>query len=188
LARNSSSRARWTPLEALLGEHHPSVASYRANLAAAVLHGLGNLGRARDLFERAIESERKTFGEDHPRLVTSRSNLAALLRDIGDLSGAKDLLESAISSTETNFGHADHRVATLRSNLAAVLVDLGDLPRAKELLEQAIDAAQKKLGDEHPNVITYRENLAEVVKRMNAAAAVAGGANGVEGADDDRDP
>jgi tetratricopeptide (TPR) repeat protein len=159
--------------QALLGEHHPSVASYRANLAA-VLHGLGNLGRARDLFERAIESERKTFGEDHPRLVTSRSNLAALLRDIGDLSGAKDLLESAISSTETNFGHADHRVATLRSNLAAVLVDLGDLPRAKELLEQAIDAAQKKLGDEHPNVIRYRENLDEVVKRMNAVAAVAG--------------
>jgi hypothetical protein len=70
-----------------------------------------------------------------------------------------------------------------------VLADLGDLPRAKELLEQAIDAAQKKLGDEHPNVITYRENLAEVVKRMNAAAAAAAvAANGVEGADDDRDP
>jgi uncharacterized protein involved in exopolysaccharide biosynthesis len=56
-------------------------------------------------------------------------------------------------------------------------------------LEQAIDAARKKLGDEHPNVITYRENLAEVVKRMNAAAAAAAvAANGVEGADDDRDP
>ncbi|MEM7248859.1 MAG: tetratricopeptide repeat protein, partial [Acidobacteriota bacterium] len=63
---------------------------------ASVLQALGDLPRAKELLEQALESDLKNLGEDHPNVATRRSNLALVLKDLGDLPRAKELLEQAL--------------------------------------------------------------------------------------------
>jgi hypothetical protein len=54
---------------------------HRGSLAR-VLQDLGELPAARQLLERALASDLKTYGEDHPNIATFRNNLAAVLQDL----------------------------------------------------------------------------------------------------------
>ena len=145
------------------GESHPAVASCRSNLAL-VLKSLGDLEGAKVLLEKALESDLRSFGPDHPVAGgIRRSNLATVLMDLGDLIGAKALLELALASDVMHFGTHDPRVAIRRSNLALVLSDLGDLEGAKVLLQQALESGLEDLGSEHPSIAVWRSNLATVL-------------------------
>ena len=71
---------------------------------ATAQHSAGMHHLARSTFEQAIASALAQFGEDHPSVATSRSNLAMVLKDLGDLEGAKKLLEQALASDLAQFG------------------------------------------------------------------------------------
>ena len=60
-----------------------------------MLKDLGDLEGARDLLEKALESDQKSFEAGHPSIARSQSNLAMVLKNLGDLEGARDLLEKA---------------------------------------------------------------------------------------------
>jgi hypothetical protein len=56
------------------------------------------LPAARQLVEQALASDRKTYGDDHPKVATHRHDLAMLLRGLGDLPAARQLVEQALAS------------------------------------------------------------------------------------------
>jgi tetratricopeptide (TPR) repeat protein len=130
------------------------------------LQSMGDLPRAKDLFERALTLDLKNFGEDHPSVAARRSNLAIVLRNLSDLTRARDLLECALASDLKNLGEDHPSVAIRRSNLAGVLNDLGDLTPAKDLLERALTSDLKNLGEDHPTVAINRSKLAVVLSHM----------------------
>ena len=151
--------------ESVLGADDPRVSVLLDGVGIA-LNSLGELPRAKELLEQALESDLRNLGEEHPSVATARSNLALVLQDLGELPRAKELLEQALKSALRNLGEEHPAVATRQSNLALVLKDLGELPRAKELLEQALESDLRNLGEEHPSVATTRSNLALVLKDL----------------------
>lgn len=164
------SRAKALKEEALafalkLGSDHPLVATSQSNLAI-VLRALGDLKRAAELLEQALESDRRNLGADDPSVAIKESNLAVILQDLGDLPRAKELLEQALASDLKNLREDHPSVATRRSNLALVVKDLGDLQRARTLLEEALAALLKNYGPKHSMVSTCRSNLALVLKDL----------------------
>jgi tetratricopeptide (TPR) repeat protein len=145
--------------EAVLGGDDPGVSVLLDRLAVA-LRSLGELLRAKELLELALQSDLRNVGEDHPSVAKRRSNLALVLRDLGEASLAKELLELALESDLKNHGEGHMSVATRRSNLAAVLQDLGEPRPAKELLELALEWATNNHDEDDPAVATLRSNLA----------------------------
>ena len=136
------------------------------NNIALVLKALGDYTGARDLLEKAVVSDEKNFGPDHPNTARSYSNLATVLQDLGDYMGAKYLLEKAMVSDEKNFGTDHPTTAGSYSNLAIVLQDLGDYTGAKYLLEKAMVSGEKNFGPDHPNTARSYSNLAMVLQDL----------------------
>ena len=125
---------------------------------------------ARSLLERALALEEKTFGPEHPRVSSSLSNLALLLKDLGDAVGARPLLERALAIAEKTFGPEHPNVAVCLSNLAAVLQELGDAAGARPLAERALAIDQKKFGPDDPTVAIRLSNLMSVLMDLGDAA------------------
>ena len=96
-----------------------------------MLRDLDDPAGARALFEQALASDLKTYGEDDPEVATDRNNLAMVLRDLGDLVGAREMLKQALASDLRTYGEDHADVARDRGNLDLVFQDLGDLPGAR---------------------------------------------------------
>jgi tetratricopeptide (TPR) repeat protein len=150
---------------AVLGPDDVRVSDLQDRLGTA-LQSMGDLPRAKELFELALATDLKSLGENHPSVADRRCNLAVVLRYLGDLPRAKELLELALDSDLKNLGEDDQLVAIERSVLGLVLNSLGDLPRAQELLELALDSDLKNFGEDHPNVAIQRSNLALVLHAL----------------------
>ena len=167
---NPIHKFKWIPFgKAILIRFEKSTSQETSKLQnnlALVLQDLGDYHGAKELLEKAMSSDEKNFGADHPTTAVSYSNLALVLKDLGDYHGAKELLEKAMSSAEKNFG-ADHpTTAVSYSNLALVLQDLGDYHGAKELLEKAMSSAEKNFGADHPTTAVRYSNLALVLQAL----------------------
>lgn len=133
-------------LEQLPTSEDSSVSILQNNLAN-VLRIFGDYHEAKALLEKAIVSDEKNFGTEHPTTAASYSDLALVLKSLGDYQGAKALLEKAIVSNEKIFGTEHPITAVCYSNLALVLQDLGDYYGAKSLLEKAILIFEDSLGE-----------------------------------------
>ena len=73
------------------------------------------------------------LGPNHPSTLTSRSNLALVLRDLGRLDEA-EAEHRAVLETRTRVLGPDHpSTLNSRGNLALVLRDLGRLDEAKRV-------------------------------------------------------
>ena len=136
------------------------------NNLALRLKDLGDYVGAKALLEKALQSDERNFGTDHPTTAISYSNLALVLQDLGDYAGAKALLEKAVQSAERNFG-ADHpTTGGSYSNLATVLQNLGDFAGAKALLEKAVQSAERDFGADHPTTVKRYSNLALILQNL----------------------
>jgi len=143
-------------------EHY---SDFSSNLAA-VYRDLGRYVQAADLFEKALKSDIKNFGENHPTIAINQSNIATVYRDLGRYDQAADLFEKALKSDIKNFGENHPTVAICQSNLGAVYRDLGRYDQAVELLEKALQSDIKNFGENHPTVAICQSNLALVYKDL----------------------
>jgi tetratricopeptide (TPR) repeat protein len=132
---------------------------------------LGNLPRARELFERALSANRTLYDNQHPAVASSRANLALLLRQVGDLQQSRVLFEKALASDIKNYGGDHLEVAITRTNFAGLLRQLGDLWGARSLLEQALAVHIKTYGDRHPQVAVIRSSLALLLQDLEELPA-----------------
>ena len=130
------------------------------------LQQLGDLQRARPLFEGALAANREIHGDGHPVVAASLSNLAGIMRQLGELHGAHALFKSALDSQLQSYGDAHPVVATSRANLASVLRKLGQRAEARALFEQALASDVKTYGNDHPEVAITRANLAGLLQEL----------------------
>ena len=167
---NPVEKFQWVPFGQaclqLLGQDENSDTSKLQNNLGLRLKDLGDYKGAKTLLEKAMLSDKKNYGEDHPTTTVSYSNLATVLQALGDYKGAKTLLEKAMHSAEKNYGEDHPTTAGRYSNLATVLQDLGDYKGAKTLLEKAMHSTEKNYGEDHPTTAVSYSNLATVLQAL----------------------
>jgi tetratricopeptide (TPR) repeat protein/transcriptional regulator with XRE-family HTH domain len=141
-----------------------------ASAAGRALHRAGDLGSARQWFERALAARERELGPDHPDTAICLGDLAHLLRERGELAAARPLCERALAICERTLG-PDHPV-TARNlhNLAAQLHDQGELDAARLLSERALAIRERVLGPDHRDTATSLNHLAEVLKQLGDLA------------------
>ncbi|WHM37992.1 tetratricopeptide repeat protein [Streptomyces sp. BPTC-684] len=111
-------------------------------------------------FERSLAHWVRVFGEDHPKTLRVRNDLAYAHRAAGDLGKAIPLYEQTLAARERVLG-ADHPdTMTSRNNLAGAYRTVGDLDRALPLFERTLVARVRVHGDDHPQTLVARSNLA----------------------------
>jgi tetratricopeptide (TPR) repeat protein len=131
----------------------------------------GQLDQARPLLERALSIVEAAHGPNHPKVATSLSNLATILRELELLPEAKLLLERALSIDEATHGPDHPRVATRLNNLAMVLRHTEEQPgKVKALLERALAIDESAHGPNHPKVAIRLSNLATVLSDLELPA------------------
>lgn len=139
---------------------------------AATLAELGDLRRARDLYEQALAVYSRLRSERDESVQLVRQDLAGVLALLGDLPRARELYEQGFTIYSQTLP-ADHpALQRARENLAALLRIMGDLPRARELHEEALAVALRTRGDDDPDLQLVRQNLAITLADMGDSSRV----------------
>ncbi len=100
------------------------------------------------------------FGEEDPKTLAARNDLAVTYYDLGDYQTALELQEKVYALRCKILG--EEHPNTLRSlgNLAVTYGELGNRQKSLELNEKVYALRCKILGEEHPNTLTSLNNLA----------------------------
>jgi hypothetical protein len=72
------------------------------------------------LYEATLNDRTRVLGDDDPKTLASRNNLAAAYHDAGDPARAIPLLEATLNDCTRVLGEDHPLTATVRSNLRAV--------------------------------------------------------------------
>lgn len=141
-----------------LTTEYSNAATYRNNLGAA-WNAKGNYDKAIEYYEKALNSDLKNYGEDHPNVATYRNNLGATWKAKGEYDKAIEYYEMALNSDLKNFGENHPKVATRWNNLGEVWRAKGKYDKAIGYYEKALNSDLKSFGENHPNIAAHRNNL-----------------------------
>ncbi len=78
---------------------------------------------SQNLFRRALDSDEKTYGSDHPEVATTLNNLGNVLREQGQLDEAKNLFQRALRIFQEVLGDDHEKTANVRRRLASLEPD-----------------------------------------------------------------
>ena len=116
-----------------------------------VMHAtLGHYDQAIAYFEKALASDLKTFGPEHPEVATRWSNLGVAWRAKGDYDQAIAYYEKALASDLKTFGPEHPHVAIRWNNLGGAWHAKGDYDQAIAYYEKALASDLKTFGPEQP--------------------------------------
>ena len=143
---------------------------------ASALNGLGSVQfyhRRMAAAEAAFAESRRLIEaihpEDHPDVVSVRSNEAVSLQVLGRFPEAEALLREVLASRRRVFGNETAWVASSLGNLGVCLANEGKYAEAIAVLREALETAEKTLGPEHRDTGGYRSDLAISLVRGGSA-------------------
>ena len=138
-------------------------AATMATLADALARR-GQLDKARDVLESALEIEQHHLGLDDPLLAARCAELGSLCVGMGDVERAEVLLRNSCAIAEAagdEFCSVD-----AYTTLARLLMESdGRLDAAREATERAVRLVHARFGQEHPHAAVALSDLAEVELR-----------------------
>lgn len=124
---------------------HPNVPA-NLNSLALIARSRGEYDEARRLWERALETAERAFGDEHPDVAGVLNNLANLRKLTGDYAAAEALLARSLAIRERVRGPEHPEVAQALTNLAAVQVEGGRCVEARASAERALAIREKAVG------------------------------------------
>jgi tetratricopeptide (TPR) repeat protein len=122
------------------------------------------------------------LGAEHVDTLTSRGNLANVLRALGRLQEAETHASAVLRTHARVLGAQHTQTLTSRDNLALVLRWLGRLDEAEAEHRCVLRIRTRVLGAEHPHTLASRDNLAIVLRdqgRLDEAEAEHRGVLGI---------
>ena len=135
---------------ALLDHAHPdgdnSLLADLANAIGVYLNDQGDSTTAVNLHIRAVHVCERLLGHEHPKTLTSRSNLADAHHSADELDLAIPMYEATLADRERVLGPDHPETLHSRSNLAGAYVGAGELERAIQLYEATLATAERVLG------------------------------------------
>ena len=129
------------------------------NAAGLIMYTLGQYDKAIEYFEKALESNLKNFGPDHPEVATNWNNLGSALDSKGEHGKALEYYEKALESNLKTFAPDHPNVATCWNNLGSAWHSKGNYDKTIEYYEKALRSNLKTLSPGHPDVATCWNNL-----------------------------
>ena len=108
---------------------------------------------------KALESDLKTFGKDHPNVAIRWNNLGGAWHSKGEYDKAIELFEKALNSDLKTFGENHPSVARDWNNIGLSWDSKGEYGKAIGFFEKALAVCRKKLGDDHPHTKLVENNL-----------------------------
>jgi CHAT domain-containing protein/tetratricopeptide (TPR) repeat protein len=130
------------------------------NQKAEQVYGEGRYKEAAAIAEGALALAGRTLAADHPDMLTSINNLAAIYLALGRYGEAEPLAKRALDGYERTLGlgHTD----TLQSinNLAALYFGQGRYGEAEPLFKRALGGYERLLGNEHSETLKCLSSLA----------------------------
>ena len=147
------------------GEASPSLAESLTELGF-VYDRLGNLGKAHEIYVRALDIKRITLGSDSVEVGQALNSLGAILDDLGDSAAAEPYYREGLAIFRAIYGPDSVDVLLSLNNLAALLDDRGYHDQAKEYYEEALEITKRLYGEgsmEHSASIIC---LAGVMKKL----------------------
>lgn len=159
------------------GPAHP-ITVRTAAVAGAVLHDLGDLAAAEQLYHGLVDNRQVSDGGAARAVLLARVNLALLHRDRGNLAGALGLLCAVYADFRRRYGTEDLDTIRISVELADLYRQCGDIGNARRLLTVAHSAARGRFGDRHrltsvveaeltaiePDMTAYEQNAALVLR------------------------
>jgi tetratricopeptide (TPR) repeat protein len=141
-------------------------------LANAQLY-LGNDGESERLNKRALDMDRKIYGNDHPNVADDLINLGQLEDQWGHYAEAEQYDRQAVATMRAWYGNDHPDTARQSAILAQVLVHEGKYDEAETLLRSALETELKFFSptDAHLAYILNALGSVEVNRSEFAAAA-----------------
>ena len=134
-------------------QNQPEIQAQLMQTMGLVYQKLGLYGQAASLLERAVSTQSRVLGPEHPDTLSSMGSLGGVYRRRGRGSDAEKILRRALEISQRRLG--PDRLETLQAmnNLARVLAGEGPGGPHKEeaatLLKGALERARRALGADH---------------------------------------
>ncbi|WIA42558.1 hypothetical protein OEZ86_008540 [Tetradesmus obliquus] len=110
-------------------------------------------------FVAELKAREQQYGQRHPAVAESCSNLAILYNQQGDYAAAQPLYERALAIYEATYGPNHQEVAHTLTDLAVLHLEQGHDAVGRPLLERALAIQEAALGPSHPDVMAIRDVL-----------------------------
>ena len=150
---------------------------------ATLLHNTSRYMKTQGSFEvastrakEALRLREKLLGCEHPDVLASVCNLAAVLLKQGKQEAAEAMARRALDGREKALGQGHPDTLASADNLALVLERQGKYEAAEAMARQALEGREEVLGKAHPDTLASANNLAFVLERggkYEAAEAMA---------------
>lgn len=156
---------------AKLIEHWKIVTQEAGRLLTEMGAHLSELGRykeAEPYFKNALTIRQQIFNPEHPDLLESRSNLAALYNYIGMYEKAESLLVEILTILEQAPEPDENQLALTLKSFGFFHLSQGNYAKAILYYHRASDIRVKLFGWEHPSVASGFNDLAVAYRELEA--------------------
>ena len=133
----------------------------------------GDTAAAEKVVGEGVETFRRAYGEDDPRLASRFNKAGVSLAEAGCHSLAESLLQEALVLNRKVLGDEHEQVATSLSNLADVYHLRGKYDLAESAYREALATRRKLLGDDDVSVARTMQALARTLHEKGDAAEAA---------------
>ncbi|KAF4342967.1 hypothetical protein FBEOM_3057 [Fusarium beomiforme] len=162
----------------ILGEDHIDTIRAMDNLAASLEGEEGE-----EMQRRALAGKIKVFGEEHPIVLHSKTNLGTALFNQGTNSEAEDLQVEVFEASKRILGKENPETLRVMSDLGHTWLRFGQnflnerhlypdvdmLGDSRRLLEECVELRAKLLGADHVDTIETRKILEECLEAIEVA-------------------
>jgi tetratricopeptide (TPR) repeat protein len=142
----------------------PDVEAELRDTLGEIYRELSHYEEAETMHRQALAIRRKLWGDEHPAVASSLSNLGLVLWSRGKLAEAEAVERKSLEIRRKLFGPEHPAVATSLNNLALVLKDQGKLPEAESAFRQTLALDRKMLGSDDPELGRALDNLGTVLR------------------------
>lgn len=160
LAALEHARRAVTMLAEAVGADAPQLI-YPLNTLAMTYDELGDLQRALETNQRALDLSREHLGDFHPATASLLNNRGSILRHHGHDERALDVLIKALERKEATHGRDAKRLLTTLLNLSYALANTGRFERARGFVDrmQSIAVRPPSSGDDVLLLYSARAHL-----------------------------
>ncbi len=148
----------------------PELKSEMTDLLADVYQKLGAYERAETLSSQSLAMWRSLYGEEHPRVAESLSDIGLALRHRGQYDEAERRFREALEMRGKLLGEEHPDYATSLFQLGLLLEEKGQYQAAEPLLQKSLLLRRKLLGDEHIDVAASLSSLASFLNERGTHA------------------
>ncbi|KAF3318586.1 hypothetical protein TWF173_006608 [Orbilia oligospora] len=131
-------------------------------LKGSFYQSTGDLNKAEEVQSKVLSKREKEFGRRDPDTLSSRNDLAQVLRNRGEFNRAKKEFRKAFRGRRRKLGLQNKYTLDSMSDLGQILYDLKQIPEAERRTQKALDLKKEYLGPQHPSTLATMLQLGHI--------------------------